>query len=186
VNLTVRPRQTVAIVGATGSGKSTLFQLLARFYDPQAGDILLDGRPLSSLSKASLRDHLAYVTQDAFLFAGSVRDNLLLGKTTARDDELWTALKLACADEFVRSMDGGLDGEVGERGVRLSGGERQLIAHRLSTVVQADEIFVMRRGHVLARGRHEDLLKSCPYYAELAALAFEEPARRPAGQESDV
>lgn len=224
VNLAVRPRQTVAIVGATGSGKSTVFQLLARFYDPQSGDILLDGHPLSSLSKASLRDHIAYVTQDAFLFAGTVRDNLLLGKAAARDEELWAALRLACAEDFVRRLDGGLDGEVGERGVRLSGGERQriamaraflkdapvllldeatsavdtksehliqqalealrknrtclVIAHRLSTVVQADQIYVMRLGHVLALGRHEELLETCPYYAELAALAFEEPSAR--------
>ena len=83
----------VAIVGATGSGKSTLFQLLTRFYDPQSGVITLDGIPLSDLSKRSLRQSLAYVTQEAFLFAGTVRDNLLLGKPDATDDELWSALR---------------------------------------------------------------------------------------------
>jgi ATP-binding cassette subfamily B protein/subfamily B ATP-binding cassette protein MsbA len=223
LNLRVLPRQTVAIVGGTGSGKSTTFQLLARFYDPQSGSILFDGKPLASYSKASLRDALGYVTQDAFLFAGSVRDNLLLGKSDATDAELWTALRQACAEEFVQCLAGGLDEPVGERGMRLSGGERQrlgmaraflknapvlmldeatsavdtksehliqkaitklrqnrtclIIAHRLSTVVEADQIYVMRHGEVIAHGTHAELIVSCPYYAELAALAFETGAR---------
>ena len=219
INLRVEPHQTVAFVGATGSGKSTLFQLLTRFYDPESGHIRFDGRPLTDYSKASVRDAIAYVTQDAFLFATTVRDNLLLGKPDASEQELWEALQLACADEFVRHMDKGLDSEVGERGTRLSGGERQrlsmaraflknapillldeatsavdnksehliqealtklrqnrtclVIAHRLSTVVEADRIYVMRLGEIVASGTHAELLKSSPYYAELAALAFD-------------
>lgn len=128
VSLEVMPQQTVAIVGATGSGKSTIFQLLNRFYDPDEGRILLDGRPLTDYSKISLRDAIAYVTQDAFLFATTVRGNLLLGKHDATDDEIWAALRLACADEFVQRLEGRLDHEVGERGMRLSGGERQRLA----------------------------------------------------------
>lgn len=120
--------QTIAIVGATGSGKSTLFQLLARFYDPQSGSITLDGTPVHQLSKRFLRQSLAYVTQEAFLFAGTVRDNLLIGKPTATDDELWSALRDACAEDFVQRNPAGLDAEVGERGVLLSGGERQRLA----------------------------------------------------------
>jgi ATP-binding cassette subfamily B protein/subfamily B ATP-binding cassette protein MsbA len=124
----VQPRQTVAFVGATGSGKSTLFQLLTRFYDPQKGVITLDGVPLNELSKASLRRAVGYVTQEPFLFAGTVRENLLIGREDALEEALWQALRLACAEDFVRAMPGGLDAEVGERGVLLSGGERQRLA----------------------------------------------------------
>ncbi len=219
INLRVQPRQTVAFVGATGSGKSTLFQLLTRFYEPENGRILLDGHSLAECSKASVRDAMAYVTQDAFLFATTVRENLLLGRPDATEQELWEALQLACADDFVRRLEKGLDSEVGERGMRLSGGERQrlamaraflknapillldeatsavdnkseqliqqalaklrqnrtclVIAHRLSTVVEADRIYVMRLGKVVDSGTHQELLASSPYYAELAALAFE-------------
>jgi ABC-type multidrug transport system fused ATPase/permease subunit len=219
IDITVEPRQTVAFVGATGSGKSTLFHLLTRFYDPSSGRITLDGEDLQSVSKSSLRDHIAYVTQDAFLFATTVRENLLLGDLSATEDELWQALRLACAEDFVRRLDQGLDSEVGERGMRLSGGERQrlsmaraflkdapillldeatsavdnksehliqealrtlrqnrtslVIAHRLSTIVEADRIYVMRLGEIVAHGTHEELLAKSPYYAELAALAFD-------------
>jgi ATP-binding cassette subfamily B protein/subfamily B ATP-binding cassette protein MsbA len=221
VSLEVRPQQTVAIVGATGSGKSTVFQLLNRFYDPQGGSILLDGKPLTDFSKISLRDAISYVTQDAFLFATTVRGNLLLGKHDATDEEIWSALRLACADEFVQRLEGQLDHEVGERGMRLSGGERQrlamaraflkdapillldeatsavdnksehliqealeklrqnrtclVIAHRLSTIVEADRIYVMRDGEVLGHGKHEELIETSPYYAELAHAAFAPP-----------
>ncbi|MFN0080114.1 MAG: ABC transporter ATP-binding protein [Prosthecobacter sp.] len=120
--------QTIAIVGSTGSGKSTLFQLLTRFYDPQSGTITLDGTPLQNLSKRSLRQSLAYVTQEAFLFAGTVRENLHLGNPAATDDQLWAALRDACAEDFVKRLPEGLDAEVGERGVLLSGGERQRLA----------------------------------------------------------
>lgn len=124
----VLPKQTVAIVGATGSGKSTLFQLLTRFYEPQKGVIMLDGMPLQDVSKASLRQAVGYVTQEAFLFAGTVRENLRIGREEASDEAMWQALRLACAEDFVRAMPGGLDAEVGERGVLLSGGERQRLA----------------------------------------------------------
>lgn len=128
ITLRAAHHQTIAIVGATGSGKSTLFQLLSRFYDPQSGAITLDGVPLPNLSKRFLRQSLAYVTQEAFLFAGTVRDNLLIGKPSASDDELWAALRDACAEDFIRRSPEGLDAEVGERGVLLSGGERQRLA----------------------------------------------------------
>ncbi len=128
ITLRAARHQTIAIVGATGSGKSTLFQLLTRFYDPQSGTITLDGVPIQNLSKRALRESLAYVTQEAFLFAGTVRDNLLIGKSSATDAELWTALREACAEDFVQRIPEGLDAEVGERGVLLSGGERQRLA----------------------------------------------------------
>lgn len=128
ISFHVLPRQTVAFVGATGSGKSTLFQLLTRFYDPAKGVITIDGMSLSDVSKASLRQAVGYVTQEAFLFAGTVRENLRIAREEASDEALWRALRLACAEDFVQAMPGGLDAEVGERGVLLSGGERQRLA----------------------------------------------------------
>ena len=128
VSFRAERHQTIAIVGSTGSGKSTLFQLLARFYDPHSGTITLDGIPLTDLSKSFLRQSLAYVTQEAFLFAGTVRENLQLGNSAATDDQLWSALRDACAEDFVKRLPEGLDAEVGERGVLLSGGERQRLA----------------------------------------------------------
>ncbi len=215
VSLHAAPRQTVAIVGATGSGKSTVFQLLTRFYEPQQGQINLDGVPLTQISKLALRQAIGYVTQDSFMFAGSVRENLLVGLPQATDAQLWQALHQACAEDFVRAMPEGLDAEVGERGVLLSGGERQriaiaraflkdapillldeatsavdansehfiqealrtlrrdrtcfVIAHRLATITEADVIYVMQHGRIIASGTHAALQESCGYYRELVA-----------------
>ncbi|MFZ4763918.1 MAG: ABC transporter ATP-binding protein [Roseimicrobium sp.] len=128
IDLEVKPGQTVAIVGATGAGKSTLFQILTRFYDADEGDVLLDGKSVRELNKASLRDAIGYVTQENYLFNQTVRENLKLGKPDATDADLWQALEAACAKEFVERLDGQLDAPVGERGSRLSGGEKQRIA----------------------------------------------------------
>lgn len=222
ITFRARPHQTIAIVGPSGSGKSTLFQLLVRFYEVQHGAITLDGVPLTQISKHSLRQSLAYVTQDPFLFTGTVRENLLLGKPGATDDELWAALRAASAEDFIQRLPEKLDAEVGERGALLSGGERQrialaraflkdapillldeatssvdvkseqliqealtrlranrtclIVAHRLSTVMAADEIHVLHQGRILASGTHAALIDSCGYYREMAALAFSQPA----------
>lgn len=128
VTLEARPGQTIALVGATGAGKTTVLSLLARFYEATDGTIELDGHDIAGLSKESLRDHLAYVTQEAFLFNGTVRENLMLGKRDATDDELWAALEAAHADPFVRELPQLLDTNVGERGVKLSGGEKQRLS----------------------------------------------------------
>ncbi len=222
ITFRARPHQTIAIVGPSGSGKSTLFQLLVRFYEVQHGAITLDGVPLTQISKHSLRQSLAYVTQDPFLFTGTVRENLLLGKPGATDDELWAALRASSAEDFIQRLPEKLDAEVGERGALLSGGERQrialaraflkdapillldeatssvdvkseqliqealtrlranrtclIVAHRLSTVMAADEIHVLHQGRILASGTHAALIDSCGYYREMAALAFSQPA----------
>jgi ATP-binding cassette subfamily B protein/subfamily B ATP-binding cassette protein MsbA len=128
LNLRAAPGETIALVGSTGAGKSTAFQLLTRFYEPDSGEILIDGRPIHTVSKRSLRSAIAYVTQDSYLFNESIRDNLRAGKPEATDAELWKALEAACAREFVERIDGQLGAEVGERGGRLSGGEKQRIA----------------------------------------------------------
>ncbi|HSP41906.1 MAG TPA: ABC transporter ATP-binding protein [Luteolibacter sp.] len=122
------PGETVALVGATGAGKSTVLNLLTRFYEPDAGRILLDGVPLPDISKEWLRDRLGYVTQESFLFNTTLRENLLLAKPGAEDAELWSALEAANAAEFVRASADGLDTIAGERGTRFSGGEKQRLS----------------------------------------------------------
>ena len=115
-------------MGSTGAGKTTVLSLLARFYEISSGTITIDGIPIHTLAKSSLRERLAYVTQEPFLFNGTVRENLLLSKRDATDDELWAALTAAHAETFVRGLPNQLDTNVGERGVKLSGGEKQRLS----------------------------------------------------------
>ena len=128
INLTALPGQTIALVGSTGSGTSTLLNLLARFYEPNSGEILLDENPISDLSKEWLRDHIGFVTQDPFLINTTLRDNLTLAKHEATDAELWEVLEAANAAEFIRALPEGLDTVAGERGIRFSGGEKQRLS----------------------------------------------------------
>jgi ATP-binding cassette subfamily B protein len=128
LTLEALPGETIALVGATGAGKSTVLNLLTRFYDPTAGRILVDGIPLDTISKEWLRDQLGYVTQESFLFNTTLRENLLLARQDATDDELWAALDAANASTFVRASAEGLDTVAGERGSRFSGGEKQRLS----------------------------------------------------------
>ena len=205
----------VAIVGPSGSGKSTSFSLIERFYEPTSGEILLDGQPVTHISRNDLRAQIGYVEQDAPVLAGSLRDNLLIGKPDATDAELKKVLKEVNLTDVLKRDKRGLEAEVGENGIMLSGGERQrlaiarallaappillldestasldglneqrmrealdavaknrtviVIAHRLSTVVDSDQIIVMQSGKVIGTGTHKQLLKSTPLYKELAA-----------------
>lgn len=214
VNFRIERGQRVALVGPSGAGKSTIFSLIERFYEPTGGEILLDGQNVTEFSRQILREQLGYVEQDAPVLAGSIRDNLLLGKATASNEELVDVLRQVNLTEVLNRDEAGLDAEVGESGIMLSGGERQrlaiarallakppillldestsaldgpneqrmreaidavaqnrtlvVIAHRLSTVVDSDQIIVLEKGQVVGIGTHSELVKSTPLYAELA------------------
>ena len=128
ITLNVPAGNTLALVGATGSGKSTLIKLLLRFYDPSHGDIRIDGQPIREVSLKSLRDAIGLVSQDVYLFEGSIRDNLAYGKPDASEEEIIDAARTAEAWSFIEALPEGLDTPVGERGIRLSGGQRQRLS----------------------------------------------------------
>jgi ABC-type multidrug transport system fused ATPase/permease subunit len=128
VDLVIPPGQTVALVGATGAGKSTFAKLVARFYDPTSGAVLLDGHDLRSVSAHSLRSQMGIVPQEGFLFSGTIRENIAFGRPGASDDEIRAAARAVGADSFISGLDGGYDAQIGERGVQLSAGQRQLVA----------------------------------------------------------
>ena len=220
ISITAEPGMTVALVGPTGAGKSTVLNLLTRFYETDRGRILLDDHPIETLSKEWLRDHTGYVTQESFLFNTTLRDNLRLAKQDATDDEIWAALDNANAASFVRELPEKLDTVAGERGVRFSGGEKQrlsiarallktpplllldeatsaldneterlvqqaletlrsdrtsfVIAHRLSTVRQADLICVLEDGKLVECGKHEELLARGGLYSRLCEASIRE------------
>jgi len=134
VDLTVPPGQTVALVGATGAGKSTLAKLVARFYDPTRGRVLIDGHDLRDVTEKSLRSQLGIVPQEGFLFSGTIRDNITFGQPEASDEEVRDAARAVGADEFIQRLPEGYETEVGERGGHLSAGQRQLVAFARAAV----------------------------------------------------
>lgn len=138
INLTIHPGETVALVGASGSGKTTLAHLLLRLYDPTEGRILLDGQDMRSYNLASVRDQMAAVFQDNFMFIGTIRENIGLGRENATEEELWDAIRAAYLEDFVKSLPSGLDTEVGERGISLSGGQKQRLAIARALVKNAE------------------------------------------------
>lgn len=218
VSFHVRPGQMVALVGHTGAGKTTVMNLLARFYDPTSGHILIDGHDIQSVSLSSLHQQMAIVLQDTFLFSGTVRDNLRYGHLQASDAEIEQAAAAIGADDFIRQLPQGYDTEVRERGSRLSVGQRQLVsfaralladprilildeatssidthtemviqralerllagrtafvvAHRLSTIRQADVIMVFDHGRIVESGTHQSLLDQDGVYAGLIRAQF--------------
>jgi ATP-binding cassette subfamily B protein len=213
VSFAAAPGEFVGVVGSTGAGKSTLVKLLLRLYDPDTGTIRIDGQDVAAADPASVRDHVGYVSQDPFLFPGTVAANVSLGDTDPDRNAVVAAADAAEAHEFVADLPEGYDTEVGERGASLSGGQRQrlaiaralyrdpellvfdeatshvdteteaaiqrslasaagdrtvfAVAHRLSTVRNADEILVVDDGRIVERGTHDDLLAADGVYADL-------------------
>lgn len=220
LSFTVKKGQTVALVGSSGGGKTTICHLLPRFYVCEQGEILIGGVNINQTSTRTLREKMAVVSQDVFLFSGSVRDNIMYGSPDKTDEEMVLAAKRANIHEFIVGLPNGYDTEVGERGVKLSGGQKQrisiaraflknpsilildeatsaldnmtemqvqsalaelaegrttlVVAHRLSTVKNADEILVLTDGRIVERGAHAQLLEQNGLYAELYKYQFKE------------
>ena len=128
INIKADVGQSIALVGNSGGGKSTIVSLLPRFYDVVSGQILIDGIDIRDVTLTSLRDKMAVVFQDNFLFAGTIRDNVKIGKPDATDEEIWKALDMAYLTDFISSLNEGLDTYIGERGILLSGGQKQRVA----------------------------------------------------------
>ncbi|MBP3847554.1 ABC transporter ATP-binding protein [bacterium] len=204
ISLEVKKGETIAFVGNSGGGKTTLVNLLPRFYNVKNGDLTFDGVSVNSIKVDSLRQNVAVVFQDNFLFEGTIRDNIAIGNLNATDDEIWQAVKESYLEEFVNSLDKGLDTQIGERGMLLSGGQKQrigiaraflknapilvldeatsaldnqsehivqqaienlmkdrtvfVIAHRLTTIQNADRIAVINHGNLTELGTHEELM----------------------------
>ncbi len=228
VSFEALPGQTIALLGATGSGKTTIINLLPRFYDPTEGRITIDGHDLRDVSLSSLRSQIGIVLQETTLFAGSIRDNIAFGRPEASLGQITAAARAAAAHDFILEFPEGYDTPVGERGQTLSGGQKQrvaiarallldphililddstssvdmtteaqiqealntlmkgrtsfVIAQRISTVMNADQILVMDRGRIVASGRHEALMEDSELYAEIytSQLIGDEPIPDPA------
>lgn len=220
LNLTVSPGQMVALVGESGIGKSTIVQLLPRFYDITSGSITIDGVDIRDCSLDSLRANIGFVQQDVTLFYGTIRDNILYGNPAATESELIQAIHQAKLDEFINGLEMGLETQVGEKGIILSGGQKQrislariflknppillldeatsaldtiteryiqqqieelskgrtviVVAHRLSTIMRADMIYVLGNNGILEAGNHQTLMAADGYYNKLQTSATSE------------
>lgn len=221
VSFSIQPGQTVAIVGQTGAGKTTLTKLINRIYDTTKGRVLVDGIPVQDWNLASLRSQISIIEQDIFLFSRTIAENIAFGVDGATQEQIIESAKMAQAHEFIETFPEGYDTKIGQRGVTLSGGQRQrlaiarafqtdppvlilddstsaidsatedkiqqaiwtaargrttiLITHRLSQIRWADHIVVLKQGHVVAQGSHEDLLKTSESYRRIFAR-YDDPA----------
>jgi len=222
VSFVAEPGQTIALLGATGSGKSSIINLIPRFYDPTSGRVTIDGHDVRDVTLDSLRAQVGIVLQDTTLFTGTIRENIAFGRPEASQAEIEAAAKAAAAHEFIVSFPLGYDTPVGERGTTLSGGQKQriaiarallldprililddstssvdavtehriqraldrlmagrtsfVIAQRVSTARNADQILVLDKGQVIARGTHAELMESSPIYAEIYSSQLVEDA----------
>ena len=235
VSFVAEPGQTIALLGATGSGKSTIINLIPRFYERSEGAVLVDGHDVRDVQLDSLRSQIGIVLQETNLFSGTIRDNIAFGRSDATPEQVTAAARAAAAHDFIMTFPEGYDTPVGERGTTLSGGQRQriaiarallleprllilddstssvdlqteyriqqaldnlmkgrtsfVIAQRISTVLNADQILVLERGEIVARGKHEDLMEDSPIYAEIYTSQLQDDVEvasraRPAPQEA--
>lgn len=214
ISFCTKPGKITAIIGGTGSGKSTLVNLIPRFFDVSAGEILIDGINVQDMPQAELRNKIGLVPQKALLFSGTIRDNIKYSKEDATDEEIWRALEISQAKDFVSNMKDGLDSYISQGGTNVSGGQKQrlciaralirhpevyifddsfsaldfktdailrkalkeetkdaatiLVAQRISTIMDADEILVLYDGRVVGQGTHSELLETCEVYKEIA------------------
>ena len=219
VNIEVKAGQTVALVGHSGGGKSTIMSMILRFYDPEKGMVIIDGHDIRDLSLHSVRSSMSVVNQEVMLFDDTVLENLRYGKEGATEEQIIAAAKMAEADEFIRQLPRGYQTQIGQNGIRLSGGQRQriaiarailydapillldeatsaldpiserliknalaklmkgktsiVIAHRLSTVIHANKIFVISEGKVVESGNHTELIEKGGAYANLYSKQFD-------------
>ena len=219
INFHVKQGQTIALVGHTGAGKSTVMNLLARFYDPTSGRILVDGTDIKTIQSQSLRSQVGIVLQDTFIFSGTIMDNIRYGNPNASDEDVIAAATAVYADEFIRELEDGYHTEVRERGSRLSMGQRQLlsfarailadprilildeatasidtytehliqkglqvllagrtafvVAHRLSTIRDSDQILVFDHGEIVERGTHAELMRERGHYYGLVEAQYQ-------------
>ena len=235
VTLEARPGETIALLGSTGSGKTTIINLLPRFYDVTEGRVLIDEHDVRDVTLNSLRSNIGIVLQETTLFSGTIRDNIAFGRPDASLDDVIAAAQAAAAHDFFTAFPHGYDTTVGERGATLSGGQKQrvaiaralllnpsililddstssvdlateyqiqkaldrlmegrtsfVIAQRISTVLNADQILVLEGGRIVARGTHEELMESSPIYVEIynsqleADAALDDEAAPIAGEE---
>ena len=218
IDLDIAKGKKFALVGPSGGGKTTICHLIPNFYDIESGEILIDGKSISTVTKSSLRRNIGIVQQDVYLFNASIRDNILYGKLDATDEEIIEAAKRANIHDYIMTLEQGYDTQIGERGVRLSGGQKQrlsiarvflknppilildeatsaldntteiliqqaldelcvgrttlVVAHRLSTIKNADEIAVVDGGCIVEQGTHAELLERDSEYAKLYKLQF--------------
>ncbi len=226
INFAAEPGQTVALLGATGSGKSSIINLIPRFYDVSEGQVLIDGRDVRDVTLESLRQHIGIVLQETVLFSGTIRDNIAFGRPDATEEEVVAAAKAAAAHDFITAFPEGYETPVGERGATLSGGQKQrvaiarallldphililddstssvdlnteyeiqkaldklmegrtsfVIAQRISTVLNADQILVLDKGAIVARGTHEELMENSAIYADIYHSQLAEDVAAPA------
>lgn len=214
ISFTAKRGQTIAFIGSTGSGKSTLINLIPRLFDATDGQVLIDGENIKDYKISELNNKLGYIPQKALLFSGTLRENVAYGNNNASDDEIINALKIAQADNLIEKLEGGLDAYISQGGKNVSGGQRQrvciaravlknpeiyifddsfsaldyatdkklrnalkkytkdatklIVAQRIGTIMDADEIIVLDEGKIVGRGKHKDLLQNCKIYSEIA------------------
>jgi ATP-binding cassette subfamily B protein len=220
ISFSVQPGHTTAIIGSTGSGKSTIINLIPRFFDVSCGKVLIDGIDVRQLTLRKLRSLIGFVPQTATLFSGTIRDNILYGKPDASHEEIVEAARIGQAEEFIQELDEGYDAIVDQGGVNFSGGQKQrlsiaralvrkpliyvfddsfsaldfktdaslrrelkkvtmdrtvlIVAQRIGTIMDSDQIIVLHEGQIVGKGKHRELMDTCQVYREIALSQLSE------------